>query len=193
MDNRASVSMPKGIIGLIIFDDVFDRPYFASSWPWTYCLFCAMARQRGHLTRQQIEALSAKVRAALSHQAAWCGLGSSPARRGPRCPAHPHRRDQRRINEKYASCTMRATCTDDTDHRTDGTQHAGIIWRPVHAEALSGYPVTVRNAAKATAYVRVDELGVTEPTALRTAAIRISLLFVKFGACPSAVSPGRLR
>ena len=28
-----------------------------------------------------------------------------------------------------ASCNMRATCADDTDHRTDGTHHAGIIWR----------------------------------------------------------------
>ena len=28
-----------------------------------------------------------------------------------------------------ASCTERSTCTDDTDHRTDGTHHAGIIWR----------------------------------------------------------------
>ena len=30
-----------------------------------------------------------------------------------------------------APCTMRASCTDGTDHRTDGTCNAGIIWRAV--------------------------------------------------------------
>ena len=31
---------------------------------------------------------------------------------------------------------MRASCTDGTDHRTDGTRNAGIIWRAVPREHI---------------------------------------------------------
>jgi hypothetical protein len=30
-----------------------------------------------------------------------------------------------------ASSTVRASCTDDTDHRTDGTHRAGIVQRAI--------------------------------------------------------------
>ena len=33
------------------------------------------------------------------------------------------------FTRRTASCTRRSTCTDDTEHRTDGTRGAGIIWR----------------------------------------------------------------
>ena len=39
------------------------------------------------------------------------------------------RTHDRRIMRSTAPRTERPTCTDDTDHGTDGTDHAGIIWR----------------------------------------------------------------
>src|SRR5260370_14827605 len=39
------------------------------------------------------------------------------------------RTHDRRIMRSTASCTTRASCTDDTDHRTGGSHHAGTIWR----------------------------------------------------------------
>jgi len=39
------------------------------------------------------------------------------------------RTHDRPIMRSTASCTIRASCTDDTNHCTDGTHRAGIIWR----------------------------------------------------------------
>src|SRR6185312_8820316 len=39
------------------------------------------------------------------------------------------RTHDRRIMRSAASCTTHASCTDDTDHRTGGSHHAGTIWR----------------------------------------------------------------
>jgi len=39
------------------------------------------------------------------------------------------RTHDRRIMRTTAPCTMRASCTDDTENGTDGTHRAGTIWR----------------------------------------------------------------
>ena len=60
------------------------------------------------------------------------------------------------ITRSTASCAKPASCTtDDVDHRTDGTRHAGIIWRagprtgPRSRPLISFRPVTVRNIVRA--------------------------------------------
>src|SRR2546430_14912890 len=39
------------------------------------------------------------------------------------------RTHDRRVMRRTASCIRHASYVDDTDHFTDGTHHAGIIWR----------------------------------------------------------------
>ena len=41
------------------------------------------------------------------------------------------RTHDRRIMRTTAPCTMRASCTDDTENGTDGTHRAGITWRAI--------------------------------------------------------------
>jgi hypothetical protein len=56
-----------------------------------------------------------------------------------------------RLQEVRPRAPMPASCTDDTDHRTDGTHHAGIIRRagprtgPRRSPSCPSRPVTVRN------------------------------------------------
>jgi hypothetical protein len=50
-------------------------------------------------------------------------------RRGYVCGAGGARTHDRRIMRSTASCNTRASCIDNTDHCTDGSHRAGIIWR----------------------------------------------------------------
>jgi hypothetical protein len=46
--------------------------------------------------------------------------------------AYRDRTDDLRITRGMLPARARATCTDSTDHRTDGTHDAGIIGTPFH-------------------------------------------------------------
>jgi hypothetical protein len=81
------------------------------------------------------------------------------------------RTHDRRIMRSKAPRTERSTCTDDTDHCTDGTHHAGIIWcagprtgprprRPCPLVLL----LCVTSPKQRPAYIRASELGGHEPT-----------------------------
>jgi hypothetical protein len=80
-------------------------------------------------------------------------MGGGLVRVGTRRPTCRLRADQP-ITRSTATCTMRTTCADDTDHRTDGTHRAGnyLARRSTNrstAEApISRRPATVRNIAK---------------------------------------------
>jgi integrase len=58
----------------------------------------------------------------------------------------------RSLQEARPPAPMPASCTDDTDHRSDGTRSAGTIWHagprtgPHRGLLLPGHPVTVRNS-----------------------------------------------
>jgi hypothetical protein len=79
------------------------------------------------------------------------------------------RTHDRRIMRSTAPRTERSTCTDDTDHCTDGIHHAGIIWR--------AGPRTGPRPRLLSSFCRL--LCVTLP--------RASLVFVWTRACPAAL------
>ena len=86
------------------------------------------------------------------------------ARRRSRSPQpwllHPMM--DRRIMRTTAPSTMSASCTDDTDNRTDGTHRAGITWR--------AGPRTGPRPATASATQRYHSPSQLDPERLTTAA-----------------------
>jgi hypothetical protein len=89
------------------------------------------------------------------------------------------RTHDRRIMRSTAPCTTHASCTDDADHCTDGTHHAGIIWRagprtgPRPRRPCPFCSATVRNLIDGTASAPTGGAGFWWPTVLKAASTHV--------------------
>ena len=77
-----------------------------------------------------------------------------------------------------ATCTMRASSTDDTGNRTDGTHRAGITWRAI--------PRTIPRTHHSERYVASPCAGRAPPSGAVTTAARPAACALRTG--PSATS-----